>query len=709
MQSSTWIMSTSYGLGAATFLIFAALLLIPRRQKHPLRWLLFWSSMATSLWMLLLARQPFNPHISWHIVTTGEALFDLSWLLLLARLITGRRGASPWKFLPTVISVLIPMAWLASTFMLAHRVSKPFWVAHAFNPQSNQIMGGLVIAIISLVMLEQVWRNVVSEDRWALKHLCIAIGVQQTYELLLYSEGMLYHEINPILWVARGGVFALTVPLLMVAFFRTTKLPNNLLLSRRIIFHSTTLVGAGIYLLVVAGGGYYIRYLGGSWGSFWETLFVMAATILLLVLLVSEQIRSRIRVLLAKNFFAYKYDYREEWNRLINRLYRHSEADPLPYERVIRAAAEIVDSPAGALWTRLESSPNFRLATTWNLSFPNHDTESFGPEFIDFMASRNWIIDADDHHALDNKHSEIDVPSWLKRTPNWWLVIPLRLETQLFAILVLARPRAPRTLSWEDRDLLKAVGQQLAAYLAQYEANQSLLQARQFQAVHQLSMFLMHDLKNLIAQQSLLLNNAAKHKHNPAFIDDMIATIEDSVRRMTRTLTQLRGGETAGFKKPVLVEDLVREAVHNCHDRQPAPMIELGLNNKRLTPDPRVLCDPHALANVLIHLIRNAQDATPDNGNIQVKVNSNGQRVSITVIDNGEGMSPQFIRDRLFKPFDTTKSARGMGIGAYQVQSFAKQYGGDVEVKSIPGHGTQFQLWLPQLPESLPVISGDAI
>ena len=56
----------------------------------------------------------------------------------------------------------------------------------------------------------------------------------------------------------------------------------------------------------------------------------------------------------------------------------------------------------------------------------------------------------------------------------------------------------------------------------------------------------MHDLKNLIAQQSLVVRNAAKHKDNPEFIDDAIATVDNSVNRMNRILDQLRRGDQGG-------------------------------------------------------------------------------------------------------------------------------------------------------------------
>ncbi|AOV16841.1 hypothetical protein BJI67_07000 [Acidihalobacter aeolianus] len=700
MHATDWITTTSYGIGGITFLVFGGVLIIANRKDHPLGSLLLWASLTSAIWMLLLAYWPHHPHTPLYIVTAAEALSNSAWLFLIGRLLVGYKSQSPWRQTPVWVAIAAPLIWFLATIATIYSSPSINTTSIFVNAQETFIPGGLTLAIIGLVMLEQIWRNVVPEDRWSLKYLCIGIGVQLTYNLLLYSEAMLYHDINSILWGARGAVFALTVPLLLISFFRNKKWPGSLLISRRIAFHSATLIAAGAYLLIVAGGGFYIRDFGGSWASFWETLFIAAASILLLSLMVSEQIRARIRVFLSKNFFTYKYDYREEWNRLTNLLYRHSSTNGLPYERVIQAAAEIVDSVGGALWTLQGSPPSYRLVASSNLHIPDQDGASFDTSFIAFMTSGDWIITADSSRSDHGKHPAGKPPAWLKHVQNWWLIIPLVLKPDLVGILILARPRIPRSLTWEDWDLLKTVGQQLAAYLSQYEANQSLSQSRQFQAVHQLSIFLMHDLKNLIAQQSLLVSNAAKHKHNPAFIDDMIATIEDSVQRMTQTLGQLQGRETVGLKRRVLVYEFVNKAVKNCEDRQPSPVLELDRKQIGTASSLSVMCDPLALVNVLVHMIRNAQDATPDTGSIRVKLVAKKNRITISVIDNGVGMTPQFIRERLFKPFDTTKSAKGMGIGAYQAQSFARQYGGDVEVESVPGYGTRFHLWLPEADET---------
>lgn len=686
MQEVVLITTTSYGIGAAAFGALTLLLLTNWRGR-----LLGTTFAAVSLintaWLLFLALAPFYKHLPWQFLVSAEAVRDSAWMFFLSRLLHSSRRSAWLQF----IAVLAPIGWIAWAFSPA---VLPLAALHV-NMQESLMVGGLSVSLIGLVLLEQFCRNLAPERRWAIKFLCIGIAVQLGYDLLLYSVSLLYHRIDPALWSARGTVVAMAAPLMAVAAARNPTWSGNIFISRKIVFHTTALLSAGTYFLIMSAGGYYIRYMGGSWGSFWQILFIFAAVIVLLVFLVSGQVRARIKVFLIKHFHTYKYDYREEWNRLIHRLYRAEGSTKSPYERVIHAIAEIVDSPGGALWVKRDSIGRYAPVARWNITVPDSATEPLASPLTNFIRKRGWIIDANSYRSDSAGHEGLEIPDWLPTLSNWWLIVPLIQEDVLIAFAILTRSRAPRNLSWEDRDLLKAVGQQLAAYLAQHEASQSLSQARQFQAFNQLSTFLMHDLKNLIAQQSLMVKNAAKHKHNPAFVDDMIATIDDSVQRMARLLAQLQSGRQSSNRRLVTVEDTASQAVKQAGNREPRPGLQISTKGG----PSRVSVDPHAFSMVLQHVIRNAQDATAADGEVCVKITSDDERVLIDVVDNGSGMSSEFVRERLFTPFDSTKSSRGMGIGAYQAQAFARQYGGDVEVESAPGKGTRFRIWLPRARE----------
>lgn len=690
MQPITLITATSYGLGAAAFAVLSLLLLTNWRGR------LLGATFATatlinSAWLALLAVWPFYPMIPWQGPLVAEAVRDGAWLFLLARLLRASDKGSRRAAMLQLIALAAPLTWIGVALLPSGTPTGPA----TGSSIDNLIAGGLSLSIVGLVLLEQFCRNLAPERRWAVKFLCIGLGVQLGYDLLLYSQGLLYHRLDPALWAARGAVLAFSAPLLAVAAARNPSMSGNLFVSHRMVFHTAMLVAAGTYLLVMSAGGYYIRYLGGSWGSFWQILFVSVAAIALIVLVTSGQIQGRLRVFLLKHFHAYKYDYREEWNRLIDRLYRTGDTHS-PYERVIGALGEIVDSPGGALWARRDSIARYAPVAAVNLRVSESVTETLDSDLAEFMRSRRWIIDTESYRAHPEQHRGLKLPDWLDTLPGWWLIVPLLQESELVAFVILTRPRAPRSLSWEDRDLLKAVGHQLAAYLSQYEAAQSLSQARQFQAFNQLSTFLMHDLKNLVAQQSLLVENAERHKHNPAFVDDMVATVDESVQRVNRLLAQLQSGHRTGNRVRLRVSEIAAEAIEKTRDRQPVPYLEPSDTAGNLY----VSVEPRAFFMILQHIIRNAQDATADEGTVCVKISADGGEVQVDVIDTGSGMSTEFVRERLFRPFDSTKSSRGMGIGAYQAQTFAREHGGDVEVESAPGQGTRFRVRLPVAPET---------
>ena len=257
--------------------------------------------------------------------------------------------------------------------------------------------------------------------------------------------------------------------------------------------------------------------------------------------------------------------------------------------------------------------------------------------------------------------------------------------------MILLRPPHTKALNFEDHDILKTAGRQVAVVLAQAMAQEQLAETKQFEAVNRLTTFLMHDLKNLIAQQDLVVANAQRFRHRPEFFDDAINTVKSGVDRMRKVLDQLQQG---GRKEPqwsrVDVAKALMEARSQCADRKPIPSVALP-------PEAVwVRIDRERLASVFIHLIRNAQDATPPDGRIDVLLARVGDdSVSITITDNGRGMDAAFVRDRLFRPFDSTKGAQGMGIGAYQARDIVRSAGGDVHVSSEPGAGTTFDVRLP--------------
>jgi putative PEP-CTERM system histidine kinase len=361
-------------------------------------------------------------------------------------------------------------------------------------------------------------------------------------------------------------------------------------------------------------------------------------------------------------------------------------------ERVARVMASFVHSPASGLWLR-EADGQYAPAGG-DLAPPSRPRAEH-TEFFEQLRKSEWICDLKQIRVAGPGERQRP-PDWLMNDPKAWLVVPLVVEDSLIGFVVIGEPLAPMNIGWEQLDLLRASGRQVASYLAFEQAAQRLAEVGQFEAFNRISAFLMHDLRHLIAQQALVVENAVKHRHNPAFIDDAIVTIEHSVKRMTRLMEQLRTARVAEAPRRVELAEICSEAVERCRNREPVP--QLGSVERPVES----LASRERLVHALEHVLRNAQDATPAKGSITVNLRRESQRAVLEVVDTGAGMDAEFIRNRLFRPFDTTKGDRGMGIGAYEVREFVRKCQGDVQVISTPGEGTRFVISLPLAPAAAP-------
>lgn len=549
------------------------------------------------------------------------------------------------------------------------------------------------LAVYGMLLVEQVYRNKTIEERWAIKFVCLGVCGMFAYDFYMYSNTMLFREPNPDLWTARGVVNALTVPLVAASLARRRSWTTSFAVSRRVMFHSAALFGSAIYLLAMGTVGYYLRYVGGRWGTVMQTGFLFGAVCLLGVILFSGTARSWLKVSISKHFFRYNYDYREEWMRFTRTL---SERGPNLGERTVQALATLVESPGGVLWQRDGSQVNARFAPCAHWQAPSAEAgEPAQSPFCQFLESTQWVIDLDEYVASPDKYEGLAVPDWLLDLPRRWLVVPLMLHEKLFGFVVLQRARSPLKLNWEIFDLLEIAGSQAASHLAQEDAANALMVARQFESFNRMSTFVVHDLKNLVAQLSLMNANAEKHKDNPEFQQDMLETLNHSVQKMKLLLQKLSRTENADNKLPLAVDQVVRGAVALKSAFEPHPQLVVEASGLK------VLADRERLERVVGHLIQNAIEATPRDGHVMIRVGRRDEAVEIEITDTGEGMSEEFIRERLFKPFDSTKSA-GMGIGVFESREYINELGGALEVSSRPKLGTTFKVVLPPYREPAP-------
>jgi len=686
---------------AATVVMFAILtvLLLTRWRSNVHSRLMTAASLATMAWAGIIA---------WHMLTHAPIGFAVdvlelvrngTWTLLLIRFIGPFRNAEDLTLANLKLSVIL-VAFIYLLLLLA----TVYTYAVQSGPSSavglfSSILGRVTLAVIGMLAVEQLYRNTPSRDRWSIKFACMGIGGLFAYDFYLYSDAMMFRAINPEIWTARGAINALTMPLIALSAARNPKWSLGLSVSRRIVFHSVALFGSAIYLLAMSAAGYYLRYFGGSWGSVMQGAFLFGALVLLVTVLFSGAFRAWLKVFVSKHFYSYGYDYREEWMRFTRTL---SDKGPGLGERTIQEIAELVQSPGGALYVSRESGSCVLIAQ-WNMPAAAPQEPLLSP-FCQFLKNKQWVIDVAEYKEFSERYDSLALPAWLDAIDDASLVVPLILHGDLAGFVVLARPRSRIVLNWEVTDLLKIAGSQAASYLAQQESATALMVARQFESLNRMSTFIVHDLKNLVSQLSLLLSNAEKHKNNPEFQQDMLETIDLSVQKMKLLLQKLTRTTSSETPARLRLDKLVEQAVAGKSMMGCRPLLDIV--DAELT----VVANAARLERVIGHIIQNALEATPRDGTVTVRLIARHSQAVIECSDTGSGMSEAFIRDRLFTPFESTKSA-GMGIGVFESREYVQELGGRIEVSSEPGNGTTFRIFLPlhqpELEPDLPDVNVD--
>jgi putative PEP-CTERM system histidine kinase len=416
----------------------------------------------------------------------------------------------------------------------------------------------LIAAIVGLVFIEQLFRNTRPENRWAVKFLFFGIGGIFAYDFYLYADALLFNRVDIDVWNARGFVNALTVPFIIVSIVRNKDWSADLFVSREIVFHSVAVTGIGLYLLLMATGGYYIRIYGGDWGGVAQIAFLFGAGIILFVLMFSGQMRARLRVFIVKNFHHYKYDHREEWLRVIRLLSTKQKKQELR-GNAIRLLADVVESPGVGLWIRNEVG-EYRAVASWNMDDFDEYSAKDNTSMVKFLKEWQWVVNLNEYTETPELYQDLELPDWVEGEQKFWLIVPLMLQTQLYGFVILGHARATMKVGWEERDLLLTIGRQISSYFALIDVDETLAESRQFEAYNRLSAYVVHDLKNLVAQLSLVVSNAGKHKGNPEFMEDAIETVENAVNKMSKLLSQLRKGTVEKINlKAVNIGELLQE------------------------------------------------------------------------------------------------------------------------------------------------------
>ena len=524
------ISDVGYGLNSLAHLALLLLLLTVRKPgvaKH----LLVVATAATFLWSTSLITSLFGPiSLSW--LLSVDVVKQLAWLLFLSACIQTNFGniAAVLKRPITLIIVAPALIALLAPYLLAINPAWSFLVL-------------IVLSLEVLVLLEVVYRQA-GREQWAFKPLIIYLGATNLFEFVTYANATMVNQVEIGYIAARGYIYFLLMPLLVISIRRIHHWGIDIFISRDVVLHSSLLLVAGGYLFVMAVVGYAINYVGGNWGATVQIILVVMSFALLATVFLSNAFRTKIKVFITKHFFANQFDYRVEWVKLTQWLTRAGDSSSDVYHAGLTGMLNAIQYESGLLYRVnangyervAEASPITDIASEAKGSATYTTLETLAQ----YSDKNGWIIDTDAYLVKPFDYEGLKLDRNALKEWGYQLFVPFLKDGGLWGFALLAPGDKEKiSLNWEVKDYLTAVSEQVGTYMQHHEAAQVVAENAQFAAFNRMSAFVLHDLKNVLAQVDLILANAQQHKHNPEFIDDTFETLEHTKARMEKMLKQL--------------------------------------------------------------------------------------------------------------------------------------------------------------------------
>lgn len=550
----------------------------------------------------------------------------------------------------------------------------------------------LLAAVLVLMNLERTYRAAVGTMRWRIKFMVLGLGLLFASRAYTSSQAVLSHASDLAMEAVNSSALVVACGLMLRTLARAGHFEVHLYPSRSLLQNSFTVLLAGTYLIVVGVMAKLMMLLGADSSLELKGFLVLVAVAMLVLVLFSDRFRSSLKAFVSRHLQRPLHDYRSVWRTFSQRTARCVEQGSLCQEAA-RLMSEVFQTLSVSVWLIDKEKRRLTFAASTSLS------ATCGEEAKLAAADAGALIRALGEHPkpLDLELVKGDWAAGLRglqpgefANGGHRYCLPLMAGEDVMGVVVLGDRVGGTPFSLQDLELLKVLSDQTAARLLNLQLTETLSQAKQLEAFQAMSAFFVHDLKNTASTLSLMLQNFPAHYQDPEFR-------EDALRGIARTVNHLN--ERIG-RLTVLQHELKVEAVECDLNELVSRTLEgqelsAGLEiSKELAPLPRVKIDPGQIGKVLTNLVLNAKEATGNHGQIRVETGRRNGWAMLSVGDTGCGMAPEFVRNRLFRPFQTTKQ-KGIGIGMFHCKMIVEAHRGRIEVESEPGKGTAFRVLLP--------------
>jgi putative PEP-CTERM system histidine kinase len=607
-----------------------------------------------------------------------------------------RESLARWR-IPLAIVVLLPtglsLGFQHQLFELAPAGPAGEVMQPHFGAMAKALSVILLVAQVWILMnLEQTFRSAVGTMRWRIKFVVLGLAVIFGARLYVRSQALLFsaYDMN---WsgVESSGLLIGCV-FLVVAYVRTGFAEIDVYPSRAVLGSSLTVLLVGGYLFIVGVLARVVRRFGGAESFQLAAFAVLLGMAGLAALLLSDRLRQRIHGFVGRHFARAQHDSVRIWTEFSRRLANVKDQAGLCAVSA-RLVSETFEVLSVSIWLQDEHKDQFIVAAS-TAPQPGEATAGNPPTAAPGAVAAGLRVRSSpfDLDRVDEPWAEelrqLN-PTTFPKGGNRWCV-PLRAGEQSLGALVLADRVNGADYTVEQLQLLECIADQVTSVLLNLRLANEVARSRELEAFRTMSAFFVHDLKNAATSLNLMLKNLPVHFDDPAFREDALRGIGNTARRideMIGRLTALR--QRPGFKP---VEADLNQLVSEVLDRlEEMPHVEL---TKELQPLPGILADREQIQSVVTNLVVNARDALGPGGSIRVRTEQAGGSVVLTVTDNGCGMSAAFLKDSLFRPFQSTKK-KGLGIGMFQSRMIVEAHGGGIRVESETGKGSTFRVSLP--------------
>jgi putative PEP-CTERM system histidine kinase len=556
----------------------------------------------------------------------------------------------------------------------------------------------LLAAVLVLMNIERTFRASVGTMRWRIKFTILGLGVLFAVRAYTSSQTLLFSAIDLSLESVNCVALMVACLLITCSLVRTGQFDVKVYPSHSVLHNSLTALLAGIYLVIVGLLAKLVTFLGDDSSFTVKAFVILVALVALTMLLMSDRVRLRTRQFVSRHFRRPLYDYRLVWKRFTQDTVSRMEQTDLCRE-VVRLVAEIFQALSVTLW--LVDDKGKKVTAAASTSLPQIGGGSLRLQH----AEATELIQAL-HNRVDPVDFEESNEYWaavLRRYhPDKFhkgggrVAVPIINGANLLGVMTLCDRVSGVPFSQQDYDLLKCVGDQVAASLRNIQLSERLLQAKELETFQTISAFFIHDLKNTASTLNLMLQNVPVHFDDPEFRKDTLNGISKTVDHMNRLIGQLGLLRQELEVRPTKsdLNRVVSQALALWEKRADVALA------KDLHPLPKVSLDDEQMLKVVTNLVLNAEEAVSGKGHIHVETNQHNGWVVLAVADDGCGMSEEFLQRSLFRPFQSTKK-KGLGIGMFQSKMIVEAHGGRIEVESERGKGSTFRVLLPVQPQAL--------